>query len=83
MLLDKRRVIGKEHESRVKIEGDQDMPKGKRATRRMKNLTSKKLSDGHAKSIRGGGGALVPAVQKVRGATPGPQSCDGSSKDPA
>lgn len=59
------------------------MAKGKRATRRMKDLSSKKLSDRHAKDVRGGGGVLLPAVQKIRGASPGPQGCDGSSKDPA
>ena len=59
------------------------MAKNKRSTRRMKDLASKKLTGKQAKNVRGGGSLLLPAVQKIRegGIGPGPQACDGSSKD--
>jgi hypothetical protein len=59
------------------------MAKGKRPTKRVKNLATKKLTAKQATNVRGGIGLLVPAVQKVRGASlgPGPQACDGGSKD--
>ena len=60
------------------------MPK-KRAARRIKNLTAKKLTQKQAKNVRGGIGLLVPAVQKVREAAinTGALACDGSSKESA
>jgi hypothetical protein len=59
------------------------MAKGKRPTKRAKDLAAKKLTAKQAKNVRGGIGLLVPAVQKVREASigPGSQACDGSSKD--
>jgi hypothetical protein len=59
------------------------MSKGKRATRRMKDLSSKKLSERQAKGVRGGVGMLLPAIQKVRGASLDSQACDAGSKDAA
>jgi hypothetical protein len=53
------------------------MAKHKRSPRRMKDLASKKLTEKQAKEVRGGGGA----IQKIRGANPGAQACDGASKD--
>ena len=59
------------------------MAKGKRPTKRVKDLAAKRLSAKQAKNVRGGIGLLVPAVQKVREAAigSGPQACDGGSKD--
>ena len=59
------------------------MPKSKRANSKAKDLRVRKLSQAQAKSVRGGGSLLLPAVQKIRGVSPGSQACDGSSKDPA
>lgn len=61
------------------------MAKGKRPTKRAKDLAARKLTVKQAKNVRGGIGLLVPAVQKVREASvgAGTQACDGGSKDPA
>lgn len=59
------------------------MAKGKRPTKRAKDLAAKKLTAKQAKNVRGGSGMLLPAVQKVREAAvgPGAQACDAGSKD--
>ena len=59
------------------------MKKGKRTMKRMKDLASKKLSERQAKSVRGGVGMLLPAVQKIREASLDSQACDAGSKDAA